>query len=210
MRKKKLLILIVAEILSLQAFADCNPASTCYVKQIQHELESKIINIPQGPRGIQGISGPQGVAGVAGPMGPVGPAGADGATGPAGPVGPTGADGAAGPAGQDAPVYTLCQETMGGIVFWVNGDGSHGLIAAKSDQSSAINWSLSAGSTLISGARGDGIGAGQSNTTLIVAREVALINTLSLATFLDFAARSCHEYAIQGNGTSACTSPGNA
>jgi hypothetical protein len=56
----------------------------------------------------------------------------------------------------------------GGIVFWVDATGQHGLIAAPSDQSTTMRWKAST-SNLYTMALGDGIGAGEMNTTIIIA-----------------------------------------
>jgi Protein of unknown function (DUF1566) len=54
----------------------------------------------------------------------------------------------------------------GGKIFYVDGTGQHGLIAAPSDQSTGAQWGCSG--TLISGT-GTAIGTGQGNTAAIVA-----------------------------------------
>jgi hypothetical protein len=53
----------------------------------------------------------------------------------------------------------------GGIIFYIDGTGQHGLIAATSDQSTAAPWGCAG--TLIG--TNTGIGSGQANTTAIVA-----------------------------------------
>ncbi len=53
----------------------------------------------------------------------------------------------------------------GGIIFYVDGTGQHGLIAAPYDQSSGAQWGCS-GNTI--GGTSTAIGTGQTNTTLIV------------------------------------------
>jgi hypothetical protein len=57
----------------------------------------------------------------------------------------------------------------GGWVFYVEADGRHGLEAAPSDQSGAIQWYN--GLSTNTEARGDGIGAGEMNTMLIIANQ---------------------------------------
>ena len=58
----------------------------------------------------------------------------------------------------------------GGIVFYVYDGGLHGLIAALADQSSAIQWYN--GIFKVTGANGDGVGAGAMNTAMIVAAQI--------------------------------------
>jgi hypothetical protein len=57
----------------------------------------------------------------------------------------------------------------GGIVFWVDATGQHGLIAATSDQSTEIQWYN--GTNRVTNATGDGVGAGKMNTSVIIAMQ---------------------------------------
>lgn len=67
----------------------------------------------------------------------------------------------------------------GGIVFWTDQTGSHGLITSEKDQTDAIQWRNGSSKASrhfgdngdrVVNARGDGIGAGEMNTTLIIAQ----------------------------------------
>ena len=58
----------------------------------------------------------------------------------------------------------------GGIVFYVYDGGLHGLIAARADQSTGIQWYN--GIYKDTGATGDGVGAGAMNTAMIVAAQI--------------------------------------
>lgn len=61
----------------------------------------------------------------------------------------------------------------GGIIFYIDGTGQHGLIAATSDQSTGIAWAVAAyQSTTVPapGAIGTAIGTGLANTNAIVAQ----------------------------------------
>ena len=82
------------------------------------------------------------IDGVAGPQGPAGADGADGAQGPAGPVGPQGIQGIQGADGADAtsPTYSIGDIVNGGVVFWLDSTGQHGLVAAFSDYATYVNW----------------------------------------------------------------------
>ena len=125
---------------------------------------------PVGNDGAVGAAGPQGATGPQGLTGPQGPAGNDGAvgaTGPQGPAGPTGLTGATGAQGQGgvttagtginvtgagtvASPYVVSTTSacglsigdtyQGGIIFYLDASGCHGLIAAPSDQSTGIQW----------------------------------------------------------------------
>jgi hypothetical protein len=57
----------------------------------------------------------------------------------------------------------------GGIVFFVHTDGQHGLEAAPSDQGNGIRWYN--GKDTYTEALGDGVGAGEMNTMLIIAKQ---------------------------------------
>jgi len=79
---------------------------------------------------------------------------------------------------------------QGGIIFYLDGTGQHGLIMAQSDQSAGIQWYN--GTYVTTGATGDGVGAGAANTTLIVSVQGAgsyaaqLCNDLTLGGFSDW------------------------
>jgi len=76
-------------------------------------------------------------------VGPPGPMGPSGPQGPMGPQGPQGATGPKGDTGSAAPIKTIGELYQGGIVFYVDVDGQHGLIAARADQNGGalIQWS---------------------------------------------------------------------
>jgi len=85
----------------------------------------------------------------------------------------------------------------GGIIFYIDGTGQHGLVAASSDQSAGIQWYN--GSFITTGATGDGIGAGATNTNLIVNTQGAgsyaaqLCNDLTLGGYFDWYLPSKYE-----------------
>ena len=72
--------------------------------------------------------------------------------------------------------YKIGDLANGGIVFWVDESGEHGLVAAPSDQSTDAEWS--ANNLVWTGASGGntpdgealGIGSGQTNTELIISK----------------------------------------
>jgi hypothetical protein len=79
----------------------------------------------------------------------------------------------------------------GGIVYWVDETGMHGLIVDTVDADTSITWRNEV--SKITDARADGIGAGAMNTAIIVAAQVA-DNPGG-----DFAAKSCaHKYTVIG------------
>lgn len=75
------------------------------------------------------------------------------------------------PVWKDIPTYAIGDFAQGGIVFWVDETGQHGLVCAKEDQSTIIRWY--AGTFGNTRARGDGIYSGEMNTSIIIAAQVA-------------------------------------
>lgn len=88
--------------------------------------------------------------------------------------------------------YSIGDFAQGGVVFWVDETGQHGLVCAKEDQSSAIRWY--AGSYGATQAKGDDVYAGKANT-VIIAAQVALGDDGST-----YAARVCNELQITEGG----------
>ena len=134
---------------------------------------------PAGATGIQGLQGATGQQGIAGPTGAQGPAGATGlqgptgatgvgtvgatgATGPQGIQGPTGPAGSGGTGASCTPYHWGDTGPDGGIVYYVDGSGCHGLEAQSTDASSgtsmdwatAISTSAAYNTTTITGGSG--------------------------------------------------------
>lgn len=65
--------------------------------------------------------------------------------------------------------FTIGQSYGGGIIFYIDGSGQHGLIAAPTDQSSSAQW-IPAGATssVVTNATGFAIGTGAANTSTII------------------------------------------
>jgi hypothetical protein len=111
----------------------------------------------------------------------------------------------------NATSHEIGEEYGGGIVFFVYDGGQHGLIAAKEDLLGGqyiepdLPWFyLSCEECNIeSGAKGDGLGAGAMNTTLIVASQASYSLYYSLGfPMQDFAAKVCADYeTIDGDFT---------
>lgn len=91
--------------------------------------------------------------------------------------------------------YSVGDFVHGGIVFWLDETGEHGLVCAKTDQSPGIRWYSSIhGNTR---ARGDGPFSGEMNTSIIIAALVAIGDTGS-----PYAARLCAELQVtEGSNT---------
>jgi len=80
----------------------------------------------------------------------------------------------------------------GGIVFYVYDNGRHGLIAATTDQDAGVEWYN--GTNRYTNTTGNGIGAGEMNTALIIALQT---NDNPLG---NFAAKVCADYSVTING----------
>src|SRR5690554_5516449 len=81
---------------------------------------------------------------------------------------------------------------QGGIIFWLDATGQHGLIAATADQSTGIQWYN--GTYRYTGTAGDGLYAGAMNTAMIVATQMADNQSGS------FAAKVCADYSVTVDG----------
>jgi hypothetical protein len=89
--------------------------------------------------------------------------------------------------------YSIGDFAQGGIVFWVDETGQHGLVCAKTDQSDGVRWySGTNGNTQ---AKGDGPFAGEANTSIIIAAQVAIGDDGTT-----YAARICNELEITEGG----------
>ncbi|WP_417858380.1 DUF1566 domain-containing protein [Xanthomarina gelatinilytica] len=89
--------------------------------------------------------------------------------------------------------YSVGDFAHGGIVFWVDETGQHGLVCAKQDQSTGVRWY--AGTNGNTQAKGNGPYAGKANTSIIIAAQVAIGDDGNT-----YAARICNELLITENG----------
>lgn len=89
--------------------------------------------------------------------------------------------------------YSVGDFAQGGIVFWVDETGQHGLVCAKEDQSDGIRWY--AGTNGTTHALGTGIYSGESNTTLIISAQLAIGDD-----FQPYAALICYNYVVTEDG----------
>jgi hypothetical protein len=92
--------------------------------------------------------------------------------------------------GNDMTFYTgtrkIGDSFGGGIIFYIDNTGQHGLICAKTDQSTGIQWYN--GSYIITNATETSVGKGQSNTTKIVTVQQAG----------NYAAKICDDLVLNG------------
>jgi len=89
--------------------------------------------------------------------------------------------------------YSIGDFAQGGIVFWVDETGQHGLVCAKNDQDggSGVRWYAGT----YGKAKGDGPFSGETNTSIIISAQVAIGDDGST-----YAARICNELQITEGG----------
>ena len=92
----------------------------------------------------------------------------------------------------DKVTLRIGQAYQGGIIFYIDESGQHGLIAAVADQSVGVQWFNP--SYKYTGTSGDGLYAGAMNTKLIVRKQIADKQKGN------FAAKACAEYSVIENG----------
>ena len=82
--------------------------------------------------------------------------------------------------------FAVGQNYGGGIIFYVDGSGQHGLIASTVDQSAGMTWFN--GEFIVTGATATEIGSGNANTTTITAAQGSG----------EYAAKVCEDLVING------------
>ena len=123
----------------------------------------------------------------AGPQGPAGNNGADGVTSAGTGISVTGAGTVGSPYVVSATSLSIGDTIQGGMIFYLDASGCHGLISATTDQSTGIQWYN--GSSSYTNATFDGVKAGQSNTKLIIDTQVTG----------SYAAKLCDDLIIYSN-----------
>jgi hypothetical protein len=200
---KKLLIYFFSLCLTSMAYAN-DKEIWFHINLLENQvaiLKQQIASIPAGPQGERGLPGPKGEQGVPGPKG------SQGIQGPRGEKG----DAANYLAGDGINIegnvisalkskHTIGETYQGGIIFWVDNTGEHGLIASKNDlnNNEGIEWRNGESGNKITNARANGIGAGSSNTRIIIAEQTADNQTGN------FAALVADRYSVQEDGESPC------
>ncbi len=87
--------------------------------------------------------------------------------------------------------YSVGDFAHGGIVFWVDQTGQHGLVCVKEDQGTEVKWF--AGTYMFTLATGNGPFSGKMNTTIIIANQGEGDSS-------NYAARMCGELQITEGG----------
>ena len=199
--------------------ADIIEQHGAYIRELQsnlgtlqirvEQLQVQINNIPHGKQGVPGERGPIGLQGAQGPQGEKGIPGLQGPIGQRGDQGEPGVYISGDGITIEENVIKLSQtphyigeEYHGGIIFWVVESKQHGLIASKIDVTSeGIQWRNGTSGNKVTNARGDGIGAGETNTRLIVASQT-IDNQKGR-----FAALLASQFQIQEDGVTPCKTP---
>lgn len=91
--------------------------------------------------------------------------------------------------------YDIGDFVQGGVVFYVDETGEHGLVCAKEDQSASIRWH--AGSVVTTQAKGDGPFSGEMNTMIAISSHAGIADDGAA-----YAARLCAELMVTENGLS--------
>jgi hypothetical protein len=114
---------------------------------------------------------------------------------------------------------SIGQTYQGGIVFFVDAGGQHGLIAAKADQNGGQRIQWFNGTYFTTNATADGLYAGASNTDLIISTQTTVglacsetsppaycsANSSTIPPNTgDYAALVAANYNIQGDGVTSC------
>ncbi len=89
--------------------------------------------------------------------------------------------------------YQVGDFAQGGIIFWLDETGEHGLVCAKQNQSTGIRWY--AGTFGVTRATGDGPFSGEANTSIIIASQVSIGDDGA-----DYAAQRCNDLQITEGG----------
>ena len=89
--------------------------------------------------------------------------------------------------------YKIGDFAHGGVVFWVDETGQHGLVCSKENQSTSVKWFAGTfGKTL---AKGNGLYAGKTNNTIIIMSTYTVVGDNGDS----YAARLCNELVVSEN-----------
>ena len=155
-----------------------------------------------GADGADGTNGTDGAAGINGANGTNGTNGTDGIGGVTNEgtgISVTGAGTVGSPYVVSATSVTndcglsIGALYQGGIIFYLDASGCHGLISATTDQSTGVRWY--AGTYGNTRARGDSLYSGEMNTAIIIAAQVAIGDDGN-----DYAAQLCSDYKDEAYG----------
>ncbi|PJE09574.1 MAG: DUF1566 domain-containing protein [Legionella sp.] len=173
-------------------------------------LEDQIKNIPAGPQGPAGLQGEPGPQGFQGEPGIPGPQGEQGYQGPQGEPGEQSFYQAGEGISIEGSIISAINKThqlgdsyQGGVIFWLDETGQHGLIGSKYDlnDNQGVQWRNGDSGNKITNASSDGIGAGENNTRLIIAEQTADNQSGN------FAALVAARFSVSDDGLTPCSIP---
>lgn len=193
MMKKIISILLLT--MSFAAYSDLMEDHSIWIWNLQAQvaalqvktnaLQTEINSVPAGKQGIPGPKGERGARGLPG-------------TYTAG-VG-IAIDGDVIKSTQST--HQIGEEYRGGLVFYVDESGLHGLIASKIDVDEVgVQWRNGASGNKVTNARGDGIGSGETNTRLIISQQTIDDQKGK------FAALLADNFQIMEDGLTPCKTP---
>lgn len=101
------------------------------------------------------------------------------------------------------PIRHIGERYQGGLVFYVDESKQHGLIVSLRDlnNGTGIQWRNGDSGNKTTNARGDGIGAGEGNTRLIIAQQTPDAQNGQ------FAALLAANYRVMADGETPCPTP---
>lgn len=103
---------------------------------------------------------------------------------------------------KNTSLHALGENYRGGIIFYLDESRQHGLIASKIDiHTGGVQWRNGAAGNKVTNARSDGIGAGETNTRLIIAEQT--IDNQSG----QFAALIAANFQVKADGHTPCQTP---
>ena len=212
----KKIICVLFLIASFAADADIIDDHGAYIRSLQKQvgelqgsiknLQTQINNVPEGKKGAPGVQGPQGIQGPQGVRGERGLSGEKGETGAMGMPGTYNAGDGILIEGDviksSQSTHHIGEEYHGGLIFYVDETGQHGLIASKIDvNGQGIQWRNGASGNKVTNARADGIGAGETNTRLIISQQTADDQKGN------FAAQMATQFQVLTDGITPCKTP---
>lgn len=104
------------------------------------------------------------------------------------------------------PHHQIGERYQGGLVFFVDDTGLHGLIAAIKDANNGVGvqWQNGESGEKITNARANGVGAGATNTKLIIAQQTIDYQAGN------FAALAASNFSVLADGQTPCSTRADA
>jgi hypothetical protein len=202
--KKSLILLLL--------FVSCSANATTHEKiwtsiraleYNAHDLQEQITSISKDTQGIPGERGLQGIPSERGQPGASGQHGTPGQRGLPGTYVPGNGIEINGDTIAIKPKHQIGEMVHGGIVFWLDDTGDHGLVVSKTDvnEGRGLQWRNGDSGNKTTNAKGDGLFAGEGNTQIIIAQQTIDQQAGS------FAALLAHNYRVSADGETPCKTP---